>query len=136
MRYIIVGSLVGAQSGLRLRLRLAAPPLDEPNPTSLGRDPGMSPNRGQLSSFFKSSTSDFSPSSWAEGISRHEKMVFEEVGCLNPVVAFLLLVLVIIMNLFLFLSFGTLPKEVSWFAGTITGIILIIAWRGLTSENL
>jgi hypothetical protein len=61
---------------------------------------------------------------------------FGEADSLNPVIAFLLLVLAILMNVFLFLAVGPVAKEVSWFAGIVTGILLAIAWRGFTSENV
>ena len=54
---------------------------------------------------------------------------------MNPVLAFLLFVSVILINLGLFVGLGEVSKGVAWFVGLVTGIVLLIAWRAVTSES-
>lgn len=54
---------------------------------------------------------------------------------MNPVLAFLLFVSVILINLGLFVGLGEVSKGVAWFVGLVTGLVLLIAWRAVTSAS-
>jgi hypothetical protein len=54
---------------------------------------------------------------------------------MNPVLAFLLFDFVILINLGLFVGLGEVSKGVAWFVGLVTGLVLLIAWRAVTSES-